>query len=578
MKHLKYFLFACIVLTQSTSQSGMTSLVPQASGNGSNTSTSAAQKKQRIYSDDPAKAYIPPSDIMERIYSDDPAKAYIPPDNRKVYSDTPKSNTTTQIQSSKIQALNYELRNLNFGFYGSVGWGDSYSDQVKPFTNTVWIAREPGNPLVAEFTMRELKKIASDSRYKAIIDVELVFFDGNYNLHADYVDRWNQYSNLILPYQKSILSFYIMDEAYMNGARLGVSYSDMQKRIEKITKVIKSSQFASIPLSLSYTTATTHLPIPDGVDWVGVDCYGSWENCDGKSMVQHNSILKAKFKDNHRLILFVDSMLKLSSRGQPTTAIQENDLILRMNKYFDYAKSESKVIGVISFIWQDINTNEYLKGLSSLPRAKEELITLSTEYLKIPRPAKIIEEPAKSVTLTEAPKVESAVRTPSVNQDVSSASSVEPSGGAKKACIFNGGKINESDICSFGQAAASHGQYGYAFALSGGTGQVKAKCDNGQWIEIETQCSAEPANNVFVAAPVKVEPPPPPPPAPEPVVEQKGCSFAGGKISEAKSCSYAPVSAPHDGYASSPAVSGGKGAVIGRCNNGTWIDIVEYCN
>ena len=64
------------------------------------------------------------------------------------------------------------------------------------------------------------------------------------------------------------------------------------------------------------------------------------------------------------------------------------------------------------------------------------------------------------------------------------------SAGSGKSCYFQGGKLNEAESCVYGSAATSHGGTGIAFVLSGGSGQATGKCENGEWINIQTQCSS----------------------------------------------------------------------------------------
>lgn len=274
-------------------------------------------------------------------------------------------------------ALNLASRKTNFGFYGIVGWGTNYFNEVRSFSNTVWIAKESGDAIKAADTLKTLKEIEGDAEKLAIIDIQDVFFTDKLVLRSDFEPRWLKYQQNIIPFKNKILSFYF-DEPYGWGQGAGVSFQTMQAQLEKVAELIKSTNLNEIPISISFTVNTTNLPIPRGIDWVGVDCYGSWDQCEGKSIPEHMEILKSKMNSNQRLILFADSALRNSQlRG---TEQEQRRLLETFKKYFEYAQTEPLVVGVFAFIWQTI-PEQNIVGLRDLKITQAEIIPVARQYI-----------------------------------------------------------------------------------------------------------------------------------------------------------------------------------------------------
>lgn len=289
------------------------------------------------------------------------------------------TNNYKEAAQSLLAFPKYNERVVNFGYYGITGWGQDYFSEVKNHSNTIWIAPEIGDPITAVETIRSLEKIYLDSGTMAVIDVERIFFDNQLRLRPDAVQRWSSYVKNLKPYFHKILSIYPMDEPYGWGMGVGLKYEDMQKQMESVADIIKKSSFRNIPLSISFTTRTTHLPIPKGYDWVGIDCYGDWDNCDGKSIVQHNQILKDKMLSNQKIILFADAGLR--SVNMKFSDVEERKLLDRLAKYFEYAQSDTQVVGVFAFIWQSIPSQNTI-GTKDIPLVKKEIVNFANRYLK----------------------------------------------------------------------------------------------------------------------------------------------------------------------------------------------------
>lgn len=266
---------------------------------------------------------------------------------------------------------------LFLGYYGSAGWNKDFTDEVLDHTNLIWV-RENDEvvckrtskvtcPVEASHTTDILFDLKRNHPHaKAMLDPSPVFMnEQEFKLYPDYKFRWNKYiENIHVKYgrdfYKNIAAFYLPDEAYANALGKGIKPALMKIELEKITSTIKGS-FPKKPIAMSYTMATLYkaldkYPIPERVDWIGVDCYGDWENCVyGKKKVPMEkafNYLSANLKPHQRLILFPDALLKEDNATRMSREDREKKVIEITKKYYKWAQSHSNVVGVFPFIWQ----------------------------------------------------------------------------------------------------------------------------------------------------------------------------------------------------------------------------------
>ncbi len=212
--------------------------------------------------------------------------------------------------------------------------------------------------------------------FKVSLELTTIFFGAQPSLKAldltklrpDYLARWQRVRELIRPYQDAIAAFYPLDEPYWNASAQGVSAPSIQKYFEIINDVVKRD-FPSIPIAFveAYKMVNANLVIPRGVDWVGMDCYGSFDRCgdpgEEKSIPEYYRVLKSKMQAGQRLIAIPEGLALLSA-----TYAEEIEVAKRAKQYMDYIASEPLFIVAAAFVFHG---EEEYKGSRDMCAVRE---------------------------------------------------------------------------------------------------------------------------------------------------------------------------------------------------------------
>ena len=273
-----------------------------------------------------------------------------------------------------------------------------------------------GSDSIAEKLFIDKLAFASSHGWKVSLELSLIFFAPNSRLDAidlsqlrsDYLNRWKRIKNLIQPYQSAIAVFYPLDEPFWNASMQNVSAKLIIAHLETINTVLKSD-FPSTPIAFveAYKMVDSNLIIPKGFDWIGMDCYGSFEKCGDsgieKSIPDYYQILKSKMNSNQRLIAIPEGFVSINA------AITEEDaLVKRTKKYLDYISTEPLFILVANFIYHGEPDYRATRDICSIrelfhwyfnSRRQESLNTVNAS-IKISCPSKIQISNSKSGTGT----------------------------------------------------------------------------------------------------------------------------------------------------------------------------------
>lgn len=220
---------------------------------------------------------------------------------------------------------------------------------------------------------------AKSKGFKVLLEIPLIFFsfDTNKNkfnlntLRSDYKSRWLKFKNIISPYLTSIAGFYPFDEPFWNAQANGISSASMLKMLEEIGNVIKSD-LPQIPIIFieAYPMITSNLKIPKNWDWIGMDCYGSFDKCglpgNEKSIPEYYNLLKTKIHPHQRLILVPDAFVFTE---MPTLNDQLN-VVKIARKFLEWAESETLLIGIFPFIYTNLPA-EKITGAREMCLVKE---------------------------------------------------------------------------------------------------------------------------------------------------------------------------------------------------------------
>jgi hypothetical protein len=252
-----------------------------------------------------------------------------------------------------------------YGYYGSafegVGMGD-YTASISDHSNLTWIVN--GN------IVKKLSE-AKARNMKAVLDVQWYFMDANYHLRPDVIASWKKLAAAIAPYRDTIAAFYPMDEPYMNGKKKGLSEAQVKANIETVASITKST-FPEIPVAVIFSSGEVKdgRPIPVGFDWIGFDCYGKFNDCNGHSIGYYVSKIKGRIKAPQRIMLVPWAYKEgTASAGDISARVNAS------NQYWSMAVNESVVIAVVPFLYQTFTGSDgkLMTGAHEMPALLQNL-------------------------------------------------------------------------------------------------------------------------------------------------------------------------------------------------------------
>lgn len=198
-------------------------------------------------------------------------------------------------------------------FYGSNCWNKDYTDATNSSANAIFICES--QPDSAGDTVRYLTelKLKYPCR-KAIVDIGPFFFqDGQLTPRQNLPQRWDQFVSHTSLVSDRIAAFYLPDEAYGSN---DLPADQVLQRLETVTSIIKSSVLSDKKILLSYSAlhlwhALNTYKVPNGVDWVGVDCYDTWNNCaeSGFSLPDLLNYLEAHLNPQQKMFIFPNAFV-----------------------------------------------------------------------------------------------------------------------------------------------------------------------------------------------------------------------------------------------------------------------------
>jgi hypothetical protein len=189
---------------------------------------------------------------------------------------------------------------------------------------------------------------------------------------------WAQLSNALLPFQSSLVSFYIDDEPPTDATTLSfietvaqqLGFPAVHRQLTFMAKTIESSNFV----------------IPHGVDWVGYDCYvttttnPTFEQCSGpgwKSVPFYTGRLKSIVAASNAayaaagqspttfgLVLFPIAWedVQIIAPGQPGVTLDANSpdtssaaqarILVRVEREIAMAENDPDYVMIMPFLWQ----------------------------------------------------------------------------------------------------------------------------------------------------------------------------------------------------------------------------------
>jgi hypothetical protein len=281
---------------------------------------------------------------------------------------------------------------------------------------------------------------------KAIIYPYNTFFDTNFRLRSDYQIRWNALAAQIKPYvdNKTVIAINPLDEPMWNASQNGISSSDMKSAMESINTSIKQTFPGMTTVMIeAYSMVNPSMITPTGYDWIGFDCYGSWDYCNGHSISEYASIIKSKLSSNQRLILLPDAIY----HGLAPSVSDQNLIASRAEQYYQLAVSQGAV-AFMPFYYISFDANHTVA--KDMPIVKSKYEELGRRILGL--------APTITPTLTITP-----TPTPNITPTPT------PVSGGPSGYVFC---ASENQFCAFSNtrsvAYGADGRFNY-LTLTGGT-------------------------------------------------------------------------------------------------------------
>lgn len=214
---------------------------------------------------------------------------------------------------------------------------------------------------------------------KWVLDLETYLFDyDNHNLFPDIDQRIDTLAEMLAGKEENISMFYIAEKPYLNGKQITRTMLEnaMGKLKEKIPGIPTYITFTHDYFSTENNPEPGTQPgsqrgIPNNLDMISFDWFSS--DTDGNS----------KRNIGEKIIPTVDKIKSLNSTIPIILTAEAYDGTLSdeqlpeaIFRYWDYACTEKRVIGVDHFSWAG---NPVFQGLTALPKAQAVVKALSKE-------------------------------------------------------------------------------------------------------------------------------------------------------------------------------------------------------
>lgn len=214
-------------------------------------------------------------------------------------------------------------------------------------------------------------RFVSKHNVEIVVVLQNLFFDENGKLKSDYVKSWKKLQFVLAPYKKHIKGFYIFDEPFWNvelnkrnGNKDYVTAEEMDHNLTEVGNLLHKST-PSIPLIYieAYTMINEALKIPAVFDWIGMDCYTGFDNCQGKSIPEYYQILK-KLQPGKKLVVLPPAII--FKKPEDITLEDRKYLQNIYTKFINWVATEPNIILSLSFMYRFDQTNEVFTGSDKL--------------------------------------------------------------------------------------------------------------------------------------------------------------------------------------------------------------------
>jgi hypothetical protein len=246
------------------------------------------------------------------------------------------------------------------GFYASAMQHWNFTAELSPFTNLTWVA------LYREDAIVKRLRQAREAGVKAVLVVQPHVFDDAFRLRDDYAFELGRLQARLE--EEALLDvvamIYPIDEPFLHASRNDTTSRDqMRDDLERINAEI-GQLFPGTPIGVILNHREIFrddLAIPDSFDWIGMDCYHSLWDCEGKPITAFYSRMLANMSP-HQMLMAVpetwvrhDAIERRLFESETAWERRQQRLVRNLRKrlkhHYEIALSEPRFVAFIPFLW-----------------------------------------------------------------------------------------------------------------------------------------------------------------------------------------------------------------------------------
>jgi hypothetical protein len=156
----------------------------------------------------------------------------------------------------------------------------------------------------------------------------------------------------------SVIWYYPFDEPYWAAKGAGISYTVMADYLHQMNTLIKRDLPASkIVFIEAFAMINENFTVPVESDFVGIDCYGNFDNCYGESIPSYYNKISTKMTTNQKFIIIPDAF---DFKAGDENGTWQNNVIAQSKKYLEFSRINSRVEAIVLFLYNsplDISLN-----------------------------------------------------------------------------------------------------------------------------------------------------------------------------------------------------------------------------
>lgn len=241
---------------------------------------------------------------------------------------------------------------------------DNYIFEVDSFSNIAQMyVRNYYDTIISRVNLMDAHCV------RPVIDISAVFYftadsnapsGKNYDLHPDYVSRWNTFrtTNISVLDSNKIAAFYIMDEPYWNG----LDFNELNQ-----TCVLVKQDFPEIPLMfIEAWPVVDSVVVPVDIDLLGFDKYGVYDVSTDSDYIARLEIIKNKRnKSSQKIMLVMD--VQWVDHYATALGWTQDTLKYVVQNYYNLAVADTDIVGIAGFTWPGLAPGWL--GARSLPES-----------------------------------------------------------------------------------------------------------------------------------------------------------------------------------------------------------------